>query len=196
MFDEIEKAHPDVLNILLQILDEGRLTDSHGRVVSFKNSIIIMTSNIGARLITEKKTLGFTSTNQNEAEKEYEKTKKEVLAELKKSFKPEFINRIDEIIVFHKLTEGELNEIAEIMIDKIAKMAKEQGIDIKIDEKAKKLIIEKGTDSNYGARPLRRAMQTIIEDKIAEEIINGNLKSGSKAVLTEKQGKIEVEIIL
>ena len=196
LFDEIEKAHPDVLNILLQILDEGRLTDSHGRVVSFKNSIIIMTSNIGARLITEKKTLGFTSTNQNEAEKEYEKTKKEVLAELKKSFKPEFINRIDEIIVFHKLTEGELNEIAEIMIDKIAKMAKEQGIDIKIDEKAKKLIIEKGTDSNYGARPLRRAMQTIIEDKIAEEIINGNLKSGSKAVLTEKQGKIEVEIIL
>ena len=195
LFDEIEKAHPDVLNILLQILDEGRLTDSHGRVVSFKNSIIIMTSNIGARLITEKKTLGFVATSQNEAEREYEKTKKEVLAELKKSFKPEFINRIDEIIVFHKLTEDELNKIAEIMINKIIKRAKEQGIDIEIDEKAKKLIIEKGTDSNYGARPLRRAMQTILEDKIAEEIINGNLRKGNKSVLTEKQGQIEVEII-
>jgi len=193
LFDEVEKAHPDVLNMLLQILDDGRLTDSHGRVVNFKNTVIIMTSNIGARLITDKKTLGFTSTENNQEEKEYERTKKEVMAELKKQFRPEFINRIDEIIVFHKLVPEEIKQIAEIMLKQITKRLKDQNIDITIDEKAKDLIVKKGTDATYGARPLRRAIQTMIEDKIAEEIIDGNIKNGDKAIITEREETITVE---
>ena len=193
LFDEIEKAHPDVLNMLLQILDDGRLTDSHGRVVSFKNTVIIMTSNIGARLITDKKTLGFTLAENNQELKEYETTKKEVLAELKKEFKPEFINRIDEIIVFHKLLPEEIKQIADIMFKQIQERLKEQNIEIKINEKAKELIVAKGTDSNYGARPLRRMIQTMLEDKIAEEIIEGNLKKGERATITEQDGEIVVE---
>ena len=193
LFDEIEKAHPDVLNMLLQILDDGRLTDSHGRVVSFKNTVIIMTSNIGARLITDKKTLGFTLAEDNQELKEYETTKKEVLAELKKEFKPEFINRIDEIIVFHKLLPEEIKQIADIMFKQIQERLKEQNIEIKINEKAKELIVAKGTDSNYGARPLRRMIQTMLEDKIAEEIIEGNLKKGERATITEQDGEIIVE---
>ena len=193
LFDEVEKAHPDVLNMLLQILDDGRLTDSHGRVVNFKNTVIIMTSNIGARLITDKKTLGFASRENSQEEKEYEGTKKEVLQELKKNFRPEFINRIDEIIVFHKLIQEEIKQIAEIMLNKITKRLEEQNIQITIDEKAKELIIKKGTDSTYGARPLRRAIQTMVEDKIAEEIIEGNLKNGDKATITEKEATITVE---
>lgn len=193
LFDEIEKAHPDVLNILLQILDDGRLTDSHGRIVNFKNTVIIMTSNIGARIITEKKTLGFSLLEENKEEAEYEKTKKEVMAELKKQFRPEFINRIDEIIVFHKLTSEEIEQITTIMLEQIRKRLEEKNIEITIDEKAKNLIVTKGTDSNYGARPLRRAIQTIIEDKIAEEIIDGNIKNGDKIRITEEKGKIVVE---
>ena len=190
LFDEIEKAHPDVLNMLLQILDDGRLTDSHGRVVDFKNTVLIMTSNIGARLITDKKQLGFTL--EEDFSKEYEITKKQVLQELKKEFKPEFINRIDELIVFHKLTKDEIKCIADIMLKQIEKRLKEQGLEIKIDEKAKDLIVEKGTDENYGARPLRRAIQTMIEDKIAEEIIEGNLKRKEKAIITAKDENIEI----
>lgn len=193
LFDEIEKAHPDVLNMLLQILDDGRLTDSHGRVVNFKNTVIIMTSNVGARLITDKKTLGFTSMDNNQESKEYETTKKEVLQELKKQFRPEFVNRIDEIIVFHKLMPEEIKQIAEIMLNQIKERLKEQNINIEIKEEAKDLIVEKGTDMTYGARPLRRAIQTMVEDTIAEEIINGSLKTGGKIVLTAREGKIMVE---
>ena len=194
LFDEIEKAHPDVLNMLLQILDDGRLTDSHGRTVNFKNCVIIMTSNIGARLITDKKALGFSSVNEKqESEKEYENTKKEVMAELKKGFRPEFINRIDEIIVFHKLTEDELKQIVDIMINEIKKRLSERDISIEVDESAKELIIKQGTDTNYGARPLRRAIQTIIEDKLAEEILDGKLKDGSKVKIIAKDNKIEIK---
>ena len=193
LFDEIEKAHPDVLNMLLQILDDGRLTDSHGRVVNFKNTVIIMTSNIGARLITDKKTLGFVSKENEQEQIEYEKTKKEVLAELKKQFRPEFINRIDEIIVFHKLTSEEIKEIADIMLKQIQNRLKEKDITLEIDEKAKEFIAKKGTDSGYGARPLRRTIQTMVEDKIAEEIIEGNLKVGDKAIITESEEKLVVE---
>ena len=195
LFDEIEKAHPDVLNMLLQILDDGRLTDSHGRTVNFKNCVIIMTSNIGARLITEKKTLGFSSDKDNtKNEKEYENTKKEVMAELKKGFRPEFINRIDEIIVFHKLTETELEKIVDIMIEEIKKRLKEKHIEIQVDSKTKALIIKKGTDTNYGARPLRRAIQTMIEDKLAEEILEGNLKPGDNAKITVKDENVEIKV--
>jgi len=193
LFDEIEKAHPDVLNMLLQILDDGRLTDSHGRTVDFKNCVIIMTSNIGARLITDKKHLGFSSENNNEVEKEYENTKKEVMAELKKGFRPEFINRIDELIVFHKLSIQEIKDIADIILKQISERLKEKEITISIDENVKDLIVEKGTDSNYGARPLKRTIQSMIEDKIAEEIIAGNIKEGDKIRLTEDKGVIVVE---
>ncbi len=195
LFDEVEKAHPDVLNMLLQILDDGRLTDSHGRTVNFKNCVIIMTSNIGARLITDKKTLGFSSgKDANETQKEYENTKKEVMAELKKGFRPEFINRIDEIIVFHKLTEDELGKIVDIMFKQIKNRINERNIKLEIDAKAKELIIKKGTDTNYGARPLRRAIQNMIEDKLAEEILDGNLKPGDTAKITEKDDEIQVKV--
>ena len=193
LFDEIEKAHPDVLNMLLQILDDGRLTDSHGRTVNFKNCVIIMTSNIGARLITDKKTLGFSSTD-NQTEKEYENTKKEVMAELKKGFRPEFINRIDEIIVFHKLTEAELAQIVNIMLKQIENRINERNIKLEIDKSAKDLIIKKGTDTNYGARPLRRAIQNMLEDKLAEEILDGNLKSGDTAKITAKDDEIQIKV--
>ena len=198
LFDEIEKAHPDVLNMLLQILDDGRLTDSHGRTVNFKNCVIIMTSNIGARLITDKKALGFSGGEEKEQEqaekKEYEDIKKEVIAEVKKTFRPEFINRVDEIIVFHKLTEKELVKIVDIMLEKIKARLLEKDIKIEVDKSAKDLVIKKGTDTNYGARPLRRAIQTIIEDKLAEEILDGNLKAGDTAKLTAKDDTIQVKI--
>jgi len=194
LFDEIEKAHPDVLNMLLQILDDGRLTDSHGRTVDFKNCIIIMTSNIGARLITDKKYLGFSTENDSYAEKEYENIKKEVIKELKKEFRPEFINRIDEVIVFHKLTEKELNQIIDIMLKQIEKRLSEKNIKVCIDNDVKQLIIKKGTDINYGARPLKRAIQNIIEDKLAEKILEGELKNGDIAKITAEDEEIEIKI--
>ena len=175
LFDEIEKAHPDVMNMLLQVLDDGRLTDSQGRTVNFKNTVIIMTSNVGAKLITEKKTLGFADEKENK-EKEYENIKKDVLAELKKEFKPEFLNRIDEIIVFHKLEKEQIRKIVDIMLSGVEKLLKMQGISLKVDEKAKDLIASKGIDDAYGARPLKRAIQTMVEDKIAEAMLDGKVK--------------------
>ena len=153
-----------------------------------------MTSNIGARLITDKKHLGFSSENNNQTEKEYENTKKEVMAELKKGFRPEFINRIDEIIVFHKLTVKELEQIVDIMLNEIKKRISDKNIKLEIDKKAKELIIQKGTDTNYGARPLRRAIQNMIEDKLAEEILDGNLKPGDTAKITAKDQNIEIKV--
>ena len=192
LFDEIEKAHPDVLNMLLQILDDGRLTDSHGRTVNFKNCVIIMTSNIGARLITDKKTLGFSGEANRQFENEYQNTKKEVIQELKKGFRPEFINRIDEIIVFHKLNEDEFIEIVDIMLEEIKNRVREREIELDIDKTAKDLIIKKGTDVNYGARPLRRAIQNMIEDRLAEEILDGNLKSGDVAQIIAEDDEIQI----
>lgn len=152
-----------------------------------------MTSNIGARLITEKRALGFMAKTDGLEAIEYEKNKKEVLSELKKDFKPEFINRIDEVIVFHKLLPEEIIKIADIMLKQIEERLKEKKIEILVDEKAKKLIVEKGTDLNYGARPLKRTIQTMIEDKIAEEIIANNIKEGEKVKITEENGNIIVE---
>ena len=194
LFDEVEKAHPDVMNMLLQILEDGRLTDSQGRTVNFKNTVIIMTSNIGARLITDKKSLGFSSEKDNkESEKEYEEIKKEVMAELKKAFRPEFINRIDEIIVFHKLQENEIKQIIDIMLKEVIARLKEQKIDLKVEESAKELIAKKGTDTTYGARPLRRAIQSILEDKLAEEILDGKLVAGCEVVARANGEEIVIE---
>ena len=174
LFDEIEKAHPDIMNILLQILEDGRLTDSQGRTVNFKNTIIIMTSNIGARTITNKNALGFTSNNQEDVNIEYENIKKEVINELKHQFRPEFINRIDEIIVFRKLTKEELKDIIKIMLTETQKRLEENNINIKIEESTYEKILEQVKDLNYGARPLRKIIQTEIEDKITDQILNGD----------------------
>ena len=196
LFDEIEKAHPDVMNMLLQILEDGRLTDAQGRTVSFKNSVIIMTSNVGARFITDKKELGFNKDNPKEKEQEeneYEKIKKEVIGELKKEFRPEFLNRIDEIIVFHKLTKDDIYKIIDLMLKEVKNRLKEQNIEIEIDNSVKELIAEKGTDSAYGARPLRRAIQNLLEDKLAESILDNKLKPNSKAKVIAKNGEIVVE---
>ena len=188
LFDEVEKAHPDVMNMLLQILEDGRLTDSQGRTVNFKNTIIIMTSNIGARLITDKNKLGFSGENNIDESKkqDYENTKKEVMAELKKQFRPELLNRIDDIIVFHKLENEDVKKIIDIMLSQVTKRLEAQNIKIEITEPVKDLIAKKGVDNNYGARPLRRAIQNMLEDKIAEAILDGKVK-------TNKKAKAEVE---
>ena len=194
LFDEMEKAHPDVMNMLLQILEDGRLTDSQGRTVNFKNTIIIMTSNVGAKLITDKNKLGFANDKSAEDEKqEYENIKKEVLAELKKQFRPEFINRIDDIIVFHKLNNEDINKIMEIMLKQVQKRLELQNYKVEIDDSAKELIAKKGVDNNYGARPLRRSIQNMLEDKIAEAILDGIIKPGKKAVATAKDDEIVIK---
>ena len=179
LFDEIEKAHPDVFNMLLQILEDGRLTDSQGRTVDFKNTVIIMTSNVGARLITEhQNALGFV---QNE-EKEEKDTKSLVLAELKKVFRPEFLNRVDDIIVFNKLTQDEIKEIASKMLDTLSQRLKAMDITITFTDAAVTAIADKGFDDAYGARPLRRAIQSEIEDTLSEYILDGKVQANQKVV--------------
>ena len=191
LFDEIEKAHPDVMNMLLQILEDGRLTDSQGRTVNFKNTVIIMTSNLGARMITDKKALGFSNREEQEdMQKQYENTKKEVLEVVKKELRPEFINRIDEIIVFHKLNDEEIGKIIDIMLEEVIKRLKDQKLEVEFDNDVKKLVESKGIDKNFGARPLRRTIQNLVEDKLAEEILDGNLKKGKKAVIGVEDDKI------
>ncbi len=168
-----------------------------GRTVNFKNAVIIMTSNVGARLITDTKTLGFTNVNEDskkDEEKKHEETKKEVMQELKRQFRPEFINRIDEIIVFHKLSNEEIESIIEIMLKEvIERMKNNNNIEIKIDKTVKELIAKKGIDKAYGARPLRRTIQNEVEDRLAEEILDGNLKVGEKAKIVAKDDKVLVK---
>ena len=177
LFDEIEKAHPDVFNILLQVLDDGHITDSQGRKIDFKNTVIIMTSNVGARSITENKKLGFT-TSDDEVRK-YEDMKKNVMEQVRKTFKPEFLNRIDDIIVFHTLNKDEVKEISKIMLDELTKRIKDNlNINISFTDKAMDKIADIGYDSNYGARPLRRAIQTNIEDIFAEKYLDEAFESG------------------
>lgn len=177
LFDEIEKAHPDVFNILLQILEDGILTDAQGRKVDFRNTIIILTSNVGARMLTETKKLGF-ATNANDSKERYEDIKKDVLTELKKTFRPEFLNRIDDIIVFHQLEQEHIKKIALIMMDKLIERLKANGIDIEITERATAILAKEGFDPVFGARPLRRAIQSKVEDKLAEEMLEGKIKPG------------------
>ena len=195
LFDEIEKAHPDVMNMLLQILDDGRLTDATGRTVNFKNTVIIMTSNVGARMITDKNILGFSQNvdNKEGQEKEYESIKKDVMAELKKQFRPEFINRIDDIIVFHKLTDEDIGQIIEIMLKQVQKRLKEQEYNVEIDKSVKDLVAKKGIDTNYGARPLKRAIQSNVEDKIAEAILEGKIIPHKKVKIIAENDEVKVE---
>ena len=194
LFDEVEKAHPDVMNMLLQILEDGRLTDAQGRTVNFKNTVIIMTSNVGAKLITDKNKLGFSGGNAEENKtQEYETIKKEVMGELKKQFRPELINRIDDIIVFHKLEDEDIKKIIDIMLVQVQNRLSAQDIKIDIDQSVKDLIAKKGVDTNYGARPLRRAIQNMLEDKIAEAILDGIIKPKKKAKAVVKDDKIVIE---
>ena len=192
LFDEIEKAHPDVMNLMLQILEDGRLTDSQGRTVDFKNTVIIMTSNLGARVITDKKSLGFSKQENDDSKKQYEETKKEVLEVVKKELRPEFINRIDEIIVFHKLSDDEIGKIIDIMLKEVINRLKVQKLLVEFEPSVKDLIASKGIDKNFGARPLRRTIQSLVEDKLADEILDGNIKKNKKAVVGVKDDTIVV----
>ena len=216
------------MNMLLQILEDGRLTDSQGRTVNFKNTVIIMTSNLGARLITDRKQLGFanqgavnkisenvkekldenssdtkklkdmkynkelkeSSAQDEKAKKEYEEIKKEVMAELKKELRPEFINRIDEIIVFHKLNDNDISQIIDIMLKEVVNRLKEQKYEIEFEPDVKEMISKEGIDKNFGARPLRRTIQNLIEDKLAEEILDGKLEKGKVNKITVRQLRV------
>ena len=181
LFDEIEKAHPDVFNIMLQILDDGRLTDSKGRHVNFKNTIIIMTSNVGASMITTTSKLGF-STSDDESKDKYEKLKETVTEEMKKAFRPEFLNRIDETIVFAHLTQPEIRQIVDLMLKDLFKRLEERELTVEVTDEVKDHLAKNGYSEAYGARPLRRAIQSEIEDKLSEEMLDGRITSGNKYV--------------
>lgn len=194
LFDEIEKAHDDVFNILLQILDDGRLTDSKGRMVDFKNTILIMTSNVGATKINKKnhQVLGFGTNKDKEEETkdQYDKMKESIMGELKQKFKPEFLNRIDDIIVFHPLEEYHIYEIVKLMTREVIERLKSLNIDLKMNEEAVKLIAQEGMDLEYGARPLKRAIQKELEDTLSEAILKGDIKKGSSVVAEIEDNKI------
>ena len=193
LFDEIEKAHPDVFNMLLQVLDDGRITDSQGRKVDFKNTIIIMTSNAGAQRIVEPKRLGFSTAE--DAEKDHQQMKDGVMEEVKRLFRPEFLNRIDETIVFHALSEEEVKRIVDLLMKGFAKRVKEQmQIVIRYGEPLKNFIFKKGYDKKYGARPLRRAIQTYVEDALAEEILAGSVKADDIVNLGVKEEKVTFRV--
>ena len=190
LFDEIEKAHPDVFNMLLQILDDGILTDSQGRNVNFKNTVIIMTSNIGARLITEKKqSLGFSS--ENNAQQDDAQIKELVTAELKKEFRPEFLNRLDDIIVFHKLSKDDIYKIADNMLKNLVRRAEKMDIDVEFDNSVTSYLADIGFDSVYGARPLRRAIQSNVEDMLSEKILTCEISKGDSIIFSYQDGEFK-----
>jgi ATP-dependent Clp protease ATP-binding subunit ClpC len=178
LLDELEKAHPDVFNILLQLIDDGRLTDAHGRVTSFKNAIIIGTSNIGTQSITEGKTKGIGFAVVDDPSKDYNQVRSMVLGEVQKLFKPEFINRLDDLIVFHKLEPDQVRQIADLMLNNLAKRLKESDMTLEISNKAKDELAKEGFSEIYGARPLRRLIEDKIENPISMRIINGEFKHG------------------
>ena len=193
LFDEIEKAHPDVFNILLQVLDDGHITDSQGRRVDFKNTVIIMTSNAGASSIIAPKKLGFLSGDDEKAD--YNRMKSAVMEEVKHIFKPEFLNRIDDIIVFHSLTQDHIRKIVSIMMNEISERALEQmGIGLHASEGVLRILSEAGFDPVYGARPLRRAIQNKVEDLLAEEILRGKIQRGDEVRLTLNGKEIKISI--
>ncbi|MCC5891784.1 ATP-dependent Clp protease ATP-binding subunit [Exiguobacterium sp.] len=190
LLDEIEKAHPEVFNILLQVLDDGRLTDSKGRTVDFRNTVIIMTSNVGAAALKRNKYVGFTV--EDDVKREYTEMKDKVMEELKKAFRPEFLNRIDEITVFHSLQKEHIQEIVKLMAETLTKRLGEQGIDFTLTESALEKIAEVGYDPEYGARPLRRALQREVEDRLSESMLSGIIAKGSKVALDVQDGEFVV----
>ncbi|MFH1925232.1 MAG: ATP-dependent Clp protease ATP-binding subunit [Chloroflexota bacterium] len=194
LLDEIEKAHPDVFNLLLQIFDDGHLTDAKGRRVDFRNSIIVMTSNVGAEMIRKGTVLGFTA-GTNEAktrEQAYEKMKENLLNEMKKTFRPEFLNRVDGVVVFHSLTKEQIRQIVDLMLVSVTQQLQEKGITLEVTEVAKDFLGEKGYDEVYGARPLRRAIQDMVEDKLSEDLLRGKFQSGDTVVVDLEGDQIVV----
>jgi ATP-dependent Clp protease ATP-binding subunit ClpC len=187
LFDEIEKAHPDVMNMLLQILEEGKLTDNTGRAVNFQNTIILLTSNVGAETIKKSSTLGFSPIND---EQTYEKMRERIMEDAKKAFKPEFLNRLDEIIVFRALTKSDLLKIVELEIDKVLSRLKSKNLHLVLDDKAKDFLVEKGYDPTYGARPMRRAVERYLEDPLAEEILKSSLHEAEPITVTVENSKL------
>jgi len=193
LLDEIEKAHPDVFNILLQIFDDGHLTDAKGRKVDFRNSIIVMTSNIGAELIKKDAAMGFVSRVDETKSKQrsYESMKEKLLEELKKTFRPEFLNRLDGVTVFHHLTKEQIREIVELMLRPVRSQLIERGMGLVVTEEAKDLLVEKGYDETFGARPLRRAIQTMIEDQLSESLLRGEFQPGDTIRLYREGDEIK-----
>jgi ATP-dependent Clp protease ATP-binding subunit ClpC len=187
LFDEIEKAHPDVMNMLLQILEEGKLTDNVGRVVNFRNTVILMTSNVGAETIKKNSTMGFSPISD---EHSYEKMREKIMDEAKRQFRPEFLNRLDDIIVFRSLTKPDLIRILDLEIAKVMERLKGKNLKLNLDEKAKDFLVEKGYDPTYGARPMRRSVERFLEDPLAEEILKGNLHEGDPVQVTVDNGKL------
>ena len=192
LFDEIEKAHPDVFNVMLQVLDDGQLTDGQGRTVDFKNTVIIMTSNVGAKNIAEKKKqLGFAP-----AEGEFSRTQEEiregVMGELKHTFRPEFLNRIDDMIVFSQLRKEDIRQIALRLTEQVTKRLSEMGITLSLTDEALDLLADKGFDAAYGARPLRRAIQSLVEDPLAEKMLSETFVKGDRVTVRAVDGKLEM----
>jgi ATP-dependent Clp protease ATP-binding subunit ClpC len=178
LLDEIEKAHPEVFNILLQMMEDGRLTDSQGRIVDFKNVVIIMTSNVGAQMISQDRGLGFRGPRRDETERAYESMRTRVTDELKRTFRPEFLNRVDDVIVFHSLTQVEIHQIVDLMLAQVNKQLLTQGMSLEVTTEVKDVLTKEGWDPNYGARPLRRAIQRLIEDPLSEEVLLGRFSEG------------------
>jgi ATP-dependent Clp protease ATP-binding subunit ClpC len=191
LFDEIEKAHPDIFNMLLQVLDDGYMTDSFGRKVDFRNTIIIMTSNLGARMIDKDTTLGF---QQASSKTQYDKMKDNVTAELKRSFNPEFLNRIDEVVVFHPLTNDHLLKIVDMLVHELNdQMLSDRGIQLEVSQEVKEWLIQENFQPTYGARPLRRAIQKHLADPLSEDILRGRFKDTHKVLVTIKKGSVDFQ---
>ncbi len=193
LFDEIEKAHPDIFNILLQILDDGRLTDAQGRTVNFKNAVIIMTSNVGMQTIKKQKTLGFAVDENDLARSEYEKMKENIMNELRKTFRPEFLNRIDDIIVFHSLDREHISKIVDLMLVDLKERLEDLDITLEVSDSAKEFIANKGFDAEFGARPLKRAIQKMVEDQISEELLKGTVKAGTEVLVDLSDDKLVIK---
>jgi len=192
LLDEIEKAHPDVFNILLQIFEDGHLTDSQGKRVDFKNTVVVMTSNLGAREIQKNTPMGFKKINTEDLS--YDEIKEKVMSELKQAFRPEFLNRVDEVIVFHKLQKKQIYSIMDLMMSRVQQQLELQGVIIELKKSAKDLLLDKGYDSTMGARPMRRCIQNLIENPISEKLISGEVKSGQKIEVSAKDKKMRFEI--
>ena len=191
LFDEVEKAHPDIFNILLQVLDDGVLTDSKGRKIDFSNTIIIMTSNLGATSLRDDKTVGFGA---RDIRLDQENMEKRMLEELKKTYRPEFINRIDEKVVFHSLSEQDMQEVVKIMVKPLVASLAEQGITLKFQASALKLLAKEGYDIEMGARPLRRTLQTQVEDRLAELLLKGEVTASQTLKVGVKSGQLKFEV--
>ncbi|MFW6422274.1 MAG: AAA family ATPase, partial [Candidatus Bipolaricaulota bacterium] len=190
LFDEIEKAHKDVFNILLQVMEDGILTDSQGRRVDFRNTVLIMTSNIGGKLITDKTSLGFNS-QEVDSEETYQDMKDKVMGEVKDVFRPEFLNRLDDIVVFHQLTKREVHEIADLMLEELRiRLVEEHGLDLELTEKGKELLVREGYNPKYGARPMRRAIERLIENKISDRLLKGDFVEADRILVDAKDDRI------